>query len=190
MLSALSVAEFCRKEAVRFVCSSLLLASVLWRSPRSRDFSLMGRVCPPRRGTASTPELPPPPPAPPSAMLSVRRVPVTPPAGFFGKGGGSFLSSWHGDGETWMWGGNGWWIYLNGLYERSPMQRVENIGINKEDINQRATNKKVKFMWVMGRDIRTSSRNQNKISKRCLSMRWHQENIEEKWRRVKVRKQR
>lgn len=94
MLSALSVAEFCLKEAARLVCSSLLLASVLWRSPRSRDFSLMGRVCPPRRGTTRPPDPPPPLPAPPSAVLSDRRLPLTPPAGFFGKGGGSFLSSW------------------------------------------------------------------------------------------------
>lgn len=107
MLSALSVAEFCLKEAVRLVCSSLLLASVLWRSPRSRDFSLMGRVCPPRRGTTRPPDPPPPLPAPPSPVLSDRRLPLTPPAGFFGKGGGSFLSSWpeniHVDSENGQW---------------------------------------------------------------------------------------
>lgn len=54
----------------------------------------MGRVCPPRRGTARAPAPLPLPPAATSPVLSARRLPVTPPAGFFGKGGGSFLSSW------------------------------------------------------------------------------------------------
>lgn len=131
MLSALSVAEFCLKEAVRLVCSSLLLASVLWRSTRSRDFSLMGSVCPPRRGTTRPPEPTPPPPAPPSPVLSARRVPLTPPAGFFGKGGGSFLSSWPNNSEMLTQDGHEQWIYCVGWWGkkwfcvvvRDPMQK-------------------------------------------------------------------
>lgn len=134
MLSALSVAEFCRKEAERLVWSSRRRVSCRWRSPRSRDFSRTGRPgplrdttsipLPPEPAPAPVPEpptpLPPPPPLPtaipppptpppptPSPTPSARRAPVTPPSGFFGSGGGPFLSSCRRVGRDWVRSGRG-----------------------------------------------------------------------------------
>lgn len=97
MLSPLSVAEFWRKEPARLgpAWRSLRLASSLCRSPNSRDFSRNGKgmgILRPRETISVPPVLP----TPVSAMLSARRLPVTPPTGFFGNGGGSFVSSWEG----------------------------------------------------------------------------------------------
>lgn len=87
MLSARSVAEFCRKEAALFAAMSRLLASCRCLSGRSRDFSLvMGNF---------------------------------PFGGFFGTGGGTFLSSCN---RRWM---SSRWMAC-GSYHQQNMQ-IEDI---------------------------------------------------------------